>query len=160
VIRESGLADRVHVMVRSGNLHPWKTMAPEIALIQSRNGPDGRRGRIPLEVSYGLGMRHLVVYASARGLLRRGRILAKLGLQRLGFLIGFWPGREIVDRYRARGASFVVFTVNDALLARLYLRAGFAAIGTDDPRALRGLLADPRRGHTAGRDGKPARTEA
>ena len=67
-------------------------------------------------------MRHLVVYASPRGLLQRGRILARLGLTRLGFLVGFWPGPEIVDRYRTRGASFVVFTVNDALLARLYLR--------------------------------------
>jgi glycerophosphoryl diester phosphodiesterase len=62
-----------------------------------------------------------------------GWILAKIGLRRLAYLLGFWPDAATVRLYRDKGCAFHVFTVNDELRAKLYMRAGFEAIGTDDP---------------------------
>ena len=133
VILESGMADRIIVMVNSGDLQPWRKFASEITLMQAHSGPDGRARRIPLRVSFSEGLRFFFVYSSPRSLKAVGLVLAKIGLRRLGYLLGFWPDSATVRQYRNKGCAFRVFTVNDELRAKLYMRAGFEAIGTDDP---------------------------
>lgn len=69
-----------------------------------------------------------------------GRAMAKAGLVNLGTFIGFWPTKDIVQRYQAKQNDFTVFTVNDPFLMKMYLDAGFNAIGTDDLPLLRSVV--------------------
>lgn len=140
-IRESGMRDRTVVMVNSGYLSLWQKLAPDISLLQCWNGPEHQRKyTTPLEESFRLGIRHMGFYHSRGQLGFGGRALAKMGLVDLGTFLGFWPTREVVDSYRAKNSDFTVFTINDPFLMKLYIDAGFKAIGTDEPSLLRSIV--------------------
>ena len=136
VIRKSGLADKIVVMVESDALDLWRELAPDIQLLQCWVGKSNQRHRVDMEESYRGGIRHLGVYNSPSQLSAPGRWLEDHGLVNLGYILGFWPPRDEVKKYKQRGCDFTVFTLGDALKMILYMRAGFDAIGTDDPALL------------------------
>jgi len=136
VIRKSGLADLVVVMVESDALELWRELAPDIGLLQCWVGKPHQLRRVDMEKSYLGGIRHLGIYNSPNQLSGLGKWLEDRGLANLGYLFGFWPPREEVERYREKGCDYTVFTLNEELKMILYLKAGFNAIGTDDPALL------------------------
>lgn len=140
-IRESGMRESIVVMVNSGYLNLWQKLAPDISLLQSWNGPEHqKRYTVPLEESYRLGIRHMGIGHSRGQYNILGRAIIKLGFADLGSFASFWPSREVVNHYKAKGSDFTVFTINDPFLMKLYIDAGFKAIGTDEPQLLISVL--------------------
>lgn len=139
-IRTTGLQDHVVVMVESGDVSLWQEIAPDIAVTQNWSGRSFQADRYPLQEARELGLRHFSVYHSGGQLDRIAVFLAVLRLPTLAVITGFWPPRSLVSEYQAGGGEFVVFTINHPLLMRLYLDAGFDAIGTDDVVLLRQIL--------------------
>jgi glycerophosphoryl diester phosphodiesterase len=138
VIRRSGMQDRVVVMVEGSDLELWSELAPDIAVLKCWTAPRTARGSFSLADGFGLGLRHFGIYHGARGLRWHGELLYRLGLRRLGLYVGRWPTRAEV------AGDFTVFTLNDEYVMRLYLDAGFRAIGTDDPTLLLSLIHSDR----------------
>ena len=73
-----------------------------------------------------------VIYSHEHLSLKGQLLLYKLGLQDLGTFIGFWPSKKTVQQYKSKGCDFTVYNVNDEFQMKLYVDAGFKAIGTDD----------------------------
>lgn len=140
-IRRAQMLEQVVVMVDSGFMDLWQRLAPDLDLLQCWNGPDNRRDHaVPLEESYRRGIRHMGTDNTREHYTLLGRAMAKAGLVNLGTFIGFWPTKDIVQRYQAKQNDFTVFTVNDPFLMKMYLDAGFNAIGTDDLPLLRSVV--------------------
>lgn len=144
-IRNSSMKNQVIVMVESGDLSVWRKVAPDIPLLQCWVGPWYQNNRIKIETSFSSGIRHMGVYHGTGQLSFFGRIISMVGFYNLGCFIGFWPDKKIVDRYKINNCDFTVFTINEKLTMKLYLNAGFSAIGTDDPLLLFSVL-DSRNG--------------
>lgn len=142
VIRDSGMAEKTIVMVESDGLELWRGIAPDVHLLQCWIGKPRQRRRMSIEDSFSSGVRHMGFYNSPAQLSDLGRWLEDLGVENLGYLLGFWPTRRLLQPYANKGCDFTVFTINDPLKMHLYLAQGFHGIGTDDP----GLLIAVRDG--------------
>jgi len=117
------------------------TPLPRTARVAEVNIDVGRQAnRISLSAAFRDGIRHLGVDHGRNQLNLVGRGLSKNFLQNVGTFIGFWPNKHIVSRFTGHDAKFVVFTINDPLKMKLYIDAGFEAIGTDDPYLLISVL--------------------
>lgn len=128
------------VMVESGDLSLWQQTAPDIQLLQCWVGREGQANRVSLSAAFRDGIRHMGVFHEHDQMDLVGRLLSDIYFRDVGTLIGFWPNKHIVSRYTRRDAKFVVFTINDPLKMKLYIDAGFEAIGTDDPQLLISIL--------------------
>ena len=141
-IRLLGMKDHVVVMVESGNLSLWRKLAPDIPLLQCWVGPIYQKDRIKLDDSFRSGIRHMGFYHSDGQLNSLGKLFIRMGFHDLGTFVGFYPNKEVVSWYTMRNCDFTVFTINNAFIMKLYIDAGFRAIGTDDPSLLISILHD------------------
>ena len=139
-IKDLNMHHTAVVMVESGDLSLWQETAPDIQLLQCWVGREGQANRISLSAAFRDGIQHLGVDHGRKQLNLVGRGLSKIFLQNVGTFIGFWPNKHVVSRYTRYDAKFVVFTINDPLKMKLYIDAGFEAIGTDDPYLLISVL--------------------
>ena len=118
----------------------WRTKLYETPIPTAAGCEVGRGGGDNRRAAFRDGIRHLGVDDGRKQLDLAGRGLSKIFLQNVGTFIGFWPNKQIVSCYTRYDAKFVVFTINDPLKMKLYIDAGFEAIGTDDPQLLISVL--------------------
>jgi glycerophosphoryl diester phosphodiesterase len=139
-IRNFNMEENIVVMVESGDLSIWKSVAPEIQLLHFWIGPAYQRDRIRMEACFSSGIKHMGVYHAVDQFNFLGRIISRAGLYNMGCFIGFWPDKKTIQPYINNGCDFIVFTLNEKLSMKLYINAGFKAIGTDDPLLLVSVL--------------------
>ena len=137
-IRQANLTETAVVMIESGNVTRWRQVAGDLNVLQCWTGPLPQPTRFPPSHATRYGLQHLGVYHHPSQLSRPGRWLAQVGFRRLGAWLGLAPVGRMVGRHSDR--SWVAFTLNDPFLMRLYMAAGFDAIGTDDPETILEML--------------------
>jgi glycerophosphoryl diester phosphodiesterase len=148
-IAEAGMKKSVVVMVEGENLSQWREYAPDIALLKCWTAPGAAPNALAPDSSLALGLRHLGVYHRPADYRLPGLILHMLGCHRWAARVGLWMNQNDVNSLRAKGCELVCFTLNDEFSMRLYIDAGFRAIGTDDPALLVSLLNSRKRANIA-----------
>jgi len=132
-IRSSGLKEKTIVMVESGNLSIWREVAPDIKLLKCWLDFSSKEKNKALEDYCIYSTKYVGVYHGIDQLNILGKTISRMGFYNLGAFLGFKIKKEDIESYIERGYSFVVFTINDKLLFKLYSNAGFQFIGTDYP---------------------------